>query len=125
MVPADTFAAATISLADIAGTWDMRSVPVSGGDTTATIYQIQVAADGMTLMLAERDPLVGAVTTSGDSIVADFGPYESVRRAGLMVTTHTVYRLAGDRLTGTVVAHYATSEADSVLVLNSEGTRAP
>ncbi|MGH7566156.1 MAG: hypothetical protein ACREK2_04925 [Gemmatimonadota bacterium] len=124
-LPADTIAAApTISLADIAGTWDMRSVPETG-DTTATISQLVVTADEMTLMLADRDPLVGAVTTSGDSIMADFGPYESVRRAGLMVTTHTVYRLEGDRLAGTVVAHYVTSDADSVLVLRSEGTRAP
>jgi hypothetical protein len=36
-----------------------------------------------------------------------------------------VYRLEGDRLVGTVVARYETTEADSVLRLASEGTRTP
>ena len=123
-LPADTVAVApTISLADVAGTWDMRSVPVSG-DTTATLSQVVVTPEGWTLHLTDRDPIEGVVNTSGDSIVVDAGPYESVRRDGLMVTTHAVYRLEGDRLVGTVEAHYATSEADSVLWLRSEGTRA-
>ncbi len=122
---ADTVAgSAKISLADIAGTWDMRSVPETG-DTTATVYQVEATADGWTMMLPDRDPIEGQVMTSGDSIVVDAGPYESVRRDGVMVTTHSVYRLEGDRLVGTVVAHYATTEADSVLRLSTEGTRAP
>ena len=127
-LPADTVAAApepTISLADIAGTWDMRSVPVSGEDTTATVYQSIVTADGWTLMLPDRDPIEGIVTTSGDSIMVDAGPFESVGRDGAMVTTHAVYRLEGDRLVGTTYAHYETSEPDSVLELATEGTRAP
>lgn len=122
-LPADTVAASpAISLGDIAGTWDMRYVPESG-DTTVTSSQIRVTADGWTLLLADRDPIVGAVMTSGDSIVVVEGPYESVRRDGVMVTTHSVYRLEGDRLVGTVVARYPTSGADSVLVLRSEGRR--
>jgi len=124
-LPADTVAAApTISVADVAGTWDMRSVPETG-DTTATVYQVEATADGWTLMLPDRDPIEGEVWTSGDSIVLDAGPFESVRRDGVMVTTHTVYRLEGDRLVGTTVARYATTEADSVLRLSTEGTRAP
>lgn len=125
-LPADTVAAApTISLADVAGTWDMRSVPVSGEDTTATVYQVVVTADSWTQMLPDRDPLEGQVTTSGDSIVVDAGPFESVRREGATVSIHGVYRLAGDRLVGTVIARYETTGADSVLELATEGTRAP
>jgi hypothetical protein len=124
-LPADTVAAApTISLADVAGTWDMRSVPVSGPDTTATVYQSVITADGWTMMLPDRDPIQGIVMTSGDSIMVDAGPFESVRRDGVMVTTHAVYRLEGDRLVGTTMAHYANTEADSVLELMTEGTRA-
>jgi hypothetical protein len=123
---ADTVAgAATISLGDIAGTWDMRAVPETGPDTTATVSQVRVTADEWTLFLPDRDPIEGAVTTSGDSIIVEAGPYESVRRAGLMVKTHSAFRLEGDRLVGTTVAHYVTSDADSVLRLNVEGTRAP
>ena len=123
---ADTVAgAATISLADVAGTWDVRSVPETGADTTATVYQIQATADTWTLLLPDRDPIEGAVTTSGDSIIVEAGPFESVRRAGVMVSTHSAFRLEGDRLVGTTVAHYVTSDADSVLRLHTEGTRAP
>lgn len=124
-LPADTVAAApTISLADIAGTWNMRSVPETG-DTTATVFQLQATADGITLFLPDRDPVEGVVTTSGDRIMVDAGPFESVRRAGVMVTTNAEYWLEGDRLMGTTVAHYVTTEADSVLRLRTEGTRAP
>ena len=122
----DTVAATpSIALADIAGTWDMRSVPVTGADTTATISQVVVTADSWTLHLPDRDPIVGVATTSGDSIIVDAGPYESVRRAGVTVSTNGVYRLEGDRLVGTVTARYTTTDGDSVLVLRSEGTRAP
>jgi hypothetical protein len=114
----------TISPADVAGTWDMRSVPETG-DTTATVFQIQVTPDSWILMLPNRDPIEGVVSTSGDSIIVEAGPYESVRRSGLTVRTRTAFRLEGDRLVGRTVARYETSEADSVLRLRSEGTRAP
>jgi hypothetical protein len=125
-LPADTAVAGpTISLADIAGTWNVRYVPESGDTTAVTNSQIEVTADGWTLLLADRDPVEGVVTISGDSILVVEGPYESIRRNGTMVTTESVHRLEGDRLVGTVVARYPTGDADSVLVLQSEGTRAP
>jgi hypothetical protein len=124
-IPADTVAAEpTISLADLAGTWEMRAVPETGDDT-ATEFQMEVTPDGITMMLPDRDPIVADVTTAGDSIVMDAGPYESVRREGLMTTTHSVLRLDGDRLAGTTIARYETTEADSILRLTTEGTRSP
>ena len=124
-LPADTVAVApTISLADLAGTWDMRAVPESG-DTTATVYQLLVTADGATLMLPDRDPIEGQVTVSGDSFTMAAGPFESVRREGVMTTTHTVLRMEGDRLVGTTVATYESADADDELRLTTEGTRAP
>lgn len=122
---ADTTAVeAGIALADIAGTWNMRSVPVTG-DTTATVYQLVATSTDITLNFPDRDPIVGRTVLAGDSIVMEAGPYESVRRAGVQVWTHAVYRLEGDRLVGMVDAHYETAGADSVLTLHSEGTRAP
>ena len=124
-IPVDTVAAApAISLADLAGTWEMQAVP-ENGDDTATEFQMEVTPNGITMMLPGRDPLVTDVTTAGDSIVMDAGPYESVRRPGLMTTTHSVLRLDGDRLAGTTIARYETTEADSVLRLTTEGTRSP
>jgi hypothetical protein len=123
-VPADTVAAApTASLADFAGTWDVRAVPVSG-DTTASVAQMVVTPESWTLVMADRDPVEGVVTVSGDSILVTHGPYQSIRREGMTVTTNSVFWLEGDMLTGTMVAHYETAESDSVLNLTLEGVRA-
>jgi hypothetical protein len=59
----------------------------------------------------------------GDSVVAEAGPFESALRPGVMVTTHTVARLEGDMLTGTLVAHYGGTGPDSVLRGRIQGTR--
>ena len=121
--PADTAAMTAPAAVDANGTWDMRSVPVSGPDTTPTIFQVQVANGNWTLLLPNRDPIPATVVMDGDSIIVDAGPYESVRRAGTTVTTHSVYRVMGDQMTGNTIARYQTSGADSVLQLRSSGTR--
>ena len=125
MAPAGSTARA-VSFADVAGKWNMRSVPESG-DTTATMYVMTATSDSSGWKLAfPKGPTVAAhVVAMGDSIVMDAGPYASVRRKGLQVTTHSVMRREGDRLVGTTVAHYKTTSPDSVLRLRSEGTRAP
>jgi hypothetical protein len=112
-------------LAQAEGTWNIRSVPESGDDTTATLGRVEVAGGRWTLHLEGRDPIEGIVSTSGDTIIVDAGPFESVRRAGVTVRTRAAYRIEGDRMIGTTVARYETSGADSVLRLRTEGTRAP
>lgn len=122
---ADTVAVGPpLSLADIEGTWNMRYVPVTG-DTVVTTSQVQVTPEGWTLLLPERDPILAEVTASGDSLIVVEGPYESIRRAGTSVTMNSVYRLEGDRLLGVVSARYVTGGGDTLLVMLSEGTRAP
>lgn len=123
--PADTVAVSpALSLADIEGTWNMRYTPVSG-DTAVTTAQVQVTPVGWTLFLPERDPIRGEVTAAGDSLIVVEGPYESIRRPGTMVTMSSVYRLDGDRLVGVAAARYVTGGTDTLLVMMSEGTRAP
>jgi hypothetical protein len=122
---ADSVAAApTISLADIAGTWTMQYTAVSGGTEVPT-SQVEVSADGWTLLLPDRDPIPAQVTASGDSLIVVEGPYPSIRRPAIPVTMYGSYRLDGDRLVGVVAARYETSGADSLFVMLSEGTRAP
>jgi hypothetical protein len=65
------------------------------------------------------------VSVAGDSIVMTAGPFESVRRRGVQVTTHSILRKEGDRLVGVTHASYATTGADTSLTLRTEGTRAP
>lgn len=122
-----TPAPATISLADVAGKWNVRAVPATGPDTTPTLSVITATADpaGWTMSLANRPAQVMRIRVDGDSIMSEVGPYESVRRPGVQVTTHGVMRLQGGNLVGTTVAHYNRPGPDSVLVLRTMGTRAP
>jgi hypothetical protein len=120
-------AAATISLADVAGTWNVTSTPVTG-DTTATTYVLTATAEttGWTITFPNRPPVATRiVSVAGDSIVMTAGPFESVRRRGVQVTTHSILRKEGDRLVGVTHASYATTGADTALMLRTEGTRAP
>ena len=127
---ADTAAAAnTISLADVAGTWNVTSTPESGTDTTATRYTMTITADttGWTIAFPNRPQPVAVrvVSTDGDSIVTEAGPFQSVRRQNMQVTTRSVLRKEGDRLVGTTRARYQTTGADTVLMLRTSATRAP
>jgi len=122
-------AAATISLADVAGTWDGK-VTLAGNDTVITVTELTATAEptGWMMMVANaKTPTkmtsapVTSVVAAGDSLVVDAGPYSSVLRAGQQVTTHGVYRLQDGKLVGTVVATYPAS--GQMLTLHSEATR--
>jgi predicted small secreted protein len=115
-----------ISLADVAGTWVINARSETGQEVPQ--YELVATADpsGWEIRFPDRDPIPAQVVeVSGDSIVSEAGPYESVLRPGVQVTTRSVYRLEGDRLIGTTVAHYQTTDADSVVIVRGEGTRAP
>jgi hypothetical protein len=116
--PAPAPAPAAINLADVAGKWDMRAVPTSG-DTTSTNFVLTA-----TIKYPGRAAVPEAITVSGDSIITTAGPYPSFRRKGVTVTTNGVFRLQNGSLVGTNTAHYKVKTADSVLVLNTTGTRA-
>jgi hypothetical protein len=126
----ETASTATISLADVAGRWNVASKPESGTDTTSTRYVLNATADttGWTITFADRpqQPVaLRVVAVAGDSIVTEAGPFASVRRQGVQVTTRNVFRRDGDRLVGSTRARYASTGADTVLMLRTEGTRAP
>jgi hypothetical protein len=125
---ADTTAmgAPTLMLSDVAGTWQIR-VMGEMSDSVLTEYQMTATADPTTwvVTLPNRPPMTPTVTVSGDSIVMDMGPFESVLRAGVQVTTHSVARLQGGELVGTTTARYASASGDSVVTLRTRGTRAP
>lgn len=114
------------TLADFAGTWNMRAVPETGKDTTPTEYVLRGAADSTSWKVAyKKGPTLPLkVTLSGDSLIIDTPEHMSVRGKGIKVTTHGVYRRSGDSLVGRTVAHYSKG-TDSVLTLRAEGRKAP
>jgi hypothetical protein len=118
-------APAPVNLADFAGKWDVRSVPATG-DTTPTTYVLTATSttSGWTIKFPGRAAIPATVTVAGDSVEIDAGPYSSVRRKGVQVTTTGGLRVQNGQLTGSTTAHYKVKTADSVLVLNSTGTRA-
>jgi len=119
---------APIALADVAGTWTVRSM-AEGSDSVLVTTTMVATADtaGWSITLPGRTKPVPSrvVEVAGDSVTTETGPYESVLRKGVQVTTHSVMRLKDGKLIGTTVAHYSTTGADSVLRLHTEGTRVP
>lgn len=118
--------AAAVNLADVAGKWDLVATPDSGRDTTPThaVIDAKGTTSGWTITYPGRAALPMRVSTGGDSIVTDVGPYSSVRRKNVQVTTHGVMRMQNGRLVGQTIAHYAVKTADSVMTLRMEATRA-
>jgi hypothetical protein len=115
-----------LTLASLAGKWNMVGKNETGDSTVAT-YVLTATADtsGWTIAFPNRPVMPAHASVSGDSVMIDFGPYESVLRKGVKVTTHNVLRMQGDKIVGKTYAHYSVKTADSLRTLNSEGTRAP
>lgn len=118
---------AAFSLADAAGKWQVRAVPESGTDTTATTYVLTATADTtgwlITFPSGVKVPL--HVMVSGDSLISKTGMFASQRRKGVKVMTESAFKIQGGKLVGTSIAHYAGAGADSVLRLRTEGTKMP
>jgi hypothetical protein len=96
------------------------------GDTSATTYVLTATnnTSGWTITFPGRAPIPAKVSVDGDSIMLSAGPFQSVRRKGVQVTTYSVSRLQNGSLVGSTTAHYKTKAADSVLMLNTQGTKA-
>lgn len=124
--PAEVAAAPSINLADLTGTWTSVTT-AQGSDSVLVTSTIVASADpaAWTITLPGRDPMPFNVTVSGDSLLTGSGPYESVLRPGVQVTTTGVLHLVNGQLTGPMVAHYTTTGADSTLSLWATATRAP
>jgi hypothetical protein len=123
---AATATATPMTLAGLAGRWEMRSKPDSGKDTSVVDYVLVAKADstGWSLVRPNQKPIpVKVVAVGGDSLVTEAGPFQSFRRKGVQVRTRTVFRRQGDSLLGTTVAHYMTKGTDTVMTLRAAGAR--
>ncbi len=123
--PAAEPAAVPISLPSVAGKYRVTSRGQSG-DTTVTTYELNATGDttGWTITFPNRKPVpMRIISVSGDSIVAESGEFQSVRRAGVPVTTRTTYRLQNGQLVGTTVARYKVSGSDTMRVFVIEGVK--
>lgn len=111
------------SLSAVAGKWHVRGYNTAGDSIVG--YELTATADttGWTITFPGRAPMPVRVSTEGDMIRTEAGPYESALRRGVQVRTEGTMRLAGDSLFGTTIARYATTGADSVLHIRAVGRR--
>lgn len=110
-------------LADFAGSWDATTY-LESGDTVEYTMTATADTSGWMIDLPDRDPMpMRIVSFGGDSVVSEIGPYESILRDGVMVTVTSMTRLQNGRLVGTMDAHYAGVDADTVVHGRIEGSR--
>ena len=119
-------APAPLMASDLAGSWTVVTMPETS-DSVLVTYQMTATADtsGWMVMLPNRPAMAARVWFGGDSVVMETGPYESVLRKGVQVSTHGVSRLQNGQLVGTTIARYTTRNADSVVMLRTRATRTP
>jgi cytochrome bd-type quinol oxidase subunit 1 len=112
--------AAAIKLADVAGVWDSKSM-VGPNDSVvvATVLTATATDSGWTMTLAGREPVaVRVIAMGGDSIVTEAGPYPSILRAGLTVTSlRMVSHYSGDQMKGMFWAEYSSGDKASGRVI--------
>lgn len=108
--------------AEFAGNWAVKAM-VGPKDSVVVTYVLHATSteQGWTIRFPKRTAIpVRIVTMGGDSVVADAGPYASVLRASVTVTTRTITHIKGNTLSGTASAKYANGD---VLALKISGTR--
>ena len=126
MAPATPETQAEISLADIAGKWNLRTMDEVGGNVVESELTATADTSGWTLTRPNGKTVpVRVVAVGGDSIITEAGPYESALRKGVQVRARTVIRLREGKLVGTTEARYTMKGGDSVANRPTEGTRAP
>lgn len=127
IVPQAAPMAKPLVAADLAGQWKINATP-EFNDTLVTHLVLNATGDPSKWTIIyppnPRAMMVQRVTFSGDSMVLEWGPYMSARKAGLKAVSHDVYRLVDGKLVGTSASHYVT-KPDSIVRLRLEGTRAP
>lgn len=119
MAPA---APAGLMASDVAGQWSFVSV-LESGDTVPSTMIASEDLSGWKLVLEGRDTIPTTAMIAGDSVVTTAGPFESVLRPGVMVTSTIVTRLVNGQLIGTLTARYEGQGADSVARGSVTGTR--
>jgi hypothetical protein len=118
--------APSVSLADMAGTWNMQTLNMAA-DSVLVTYDIFATNDvsGWTLTFPGRDPIpVRVLEVAGDSVILDAGPYVSALQQGMTVSTRFDMELQGDSLAGLITAIYNLPEGPTTVPLRVRGRRA-
>jgi len=94
------------------GSWTNKAM-TGPKDSVVATNTTTISADGkITVQFPGRPLLTGRLLAAGgDSVATEVGPYESVVKKGLKVTTKTVSHYRGSASTGTFDAKYSDGSA--------------
>jgi hypothetical protein len=116
-------AAAALTLADFAGTWDNVAMLEGVADPIPSTLHGSTDASGWSMDLEGRDGIPMTVSIMGDSLIAETVEYESILRAGVMVSVRTASVLQDGVLTGNLVATYQTPDGVETVAGTMRATR--
>jgi hypothetical protein len=111
--------------AQVAGTWNVKSWNDKGDSIPGFTLIATPDPASWSMQFAGRPSLPVRAQFAGDSVVAEWGPYESVLRPGVTVESRIVSRLQAGKLVGSLRAVYHNQGSDSILNGRTEGTKAP
>ena len=104
--------ASPLKLSAVAGIWDSKTFGPKDSVLTTTVETITADGKGWTMTFPKGAPIaVRFISTAGDSIVTEAGPFASHVRPGQTVTLmRAVSHYKGNEMWGTAVAQYATGD---------------
>ena len=98
------------TLADFAGTWQNSATLDGVADPVPSTLTGSADGSNWTMTLEGREDIAVTASLEGDSLIVQTEEYESVLRAGVMVTVRTATVLQDGMLMGTLVATYNTPD---------------
>jgi hypothetical protein len=111
------------TIADFAGTWNVASVLEGTPDTVRSTLTGTADPASWTMTLEGRPNIPVAVSMSGDSLIGQTAEYESILRAGVMVTVRTASVMSNGQMVGSLVATYKTPTGEQVVRGTMTGTK--
>ena len=112
------------TLADFAGTWQNSTTLDGVADPVPSTMIGSADGSSWTMTLEGRENIPMTVSLKGDSLIAQTDEYESVLRAGVMVSVRMAAVLEDGMLMGTLVATYNTPDGTEQVNGTTHGTRA-
>jgi hypothetical protein len=111
------------TVADFAGTWQLSAVVEGTPDPVPVTLEGSADGSDWTMVLEGRDPISVEVSINGDSLIVQSAEYESVLRAGVMVTVRTAGVMEDGGMVGTMLATYRTEAGEEQVPGTLEGMR--
>ena len=114
------------ALQKFAGRWQVTARDEAGGELPGHLVTATSDTTGWSVTFPDRPPVpLRIVEASGDLVVTETDPYESVIRPGVRTTVLFITRVSGDSTRGRLIAMYDVAGSNAILRGSTRGTRQP